>query len=95
MYGSRMKTGVHYDETYALVVSWNSVRMVLAMLANNNWCTKQIDYVLAYPQVPVEKTPYMVIPKCFEVEGGSSKDYLLQVRRNIYGQKQAGRVWNA
>jgi hypothetical protein len=65
--GSRMKAGVHYDETYAPVASWNSVRMLLAMSAMNNWCTKQIDYVLAYPQSPVENTLYMVIPKGFEL----------------------------
>ena len=33
---------------------------------------------------------YMEVPKGFEVQG----DYFLQLLRNLYGQKQAGRVWN-
>jgi hypothetical protein len=34
--GSRMKDGVHYDEIYAPMASWKSVRMMLAMLDVNN-----------------------------------------------------------
>ena len=37
---------------------------------------------------------YMKIPKDFEVEGGNEEDYVLKIKRNYYGQKQAGRVWN-
>ena len=36
----------------------------------------------------------MEIPKGFEIEGGDKKDYVLKLHRNIYGQVQAGRVWN-
>jgi hypothetical protein len=92
--GSRMKQGEHYDETYAPVASWNSVRMLLAMTAVHNWHTTQIDYVLAFPQAPVERDIYMKIPKGFEIDEGNTDDYVLRLHRNVYGQKQAGRVWN-
>lgn len=93
--GSRMKRGEHYDETYAPVASWNSVRMLLTMTVAHGWHTKQIDYVQAFAQAPVEKTLYMRIPAGVELEDGSNpKDYVLKIHRNIYGQKQAGRVWN-
>ena len=91
--GSRMKKVVHYDQTYAPVASWNSIRVLLAMVAAWGWHTKQIDYVLAFPQAPVEKEIYMRIPKGFEVDG-NNHDHVLKVNRNVYGQKQAGRVWN-
>jgi len=92
--GSRMKQGQHYDQTYAPVASWNSIRTLLIMSALNNWHTRQIDYVLAFPQAPVERQIFMEIPKGFQVEGENSKDYVLELHRNVYGQKQAGRVWN-
>jgi len=92
--GSRMKEGVHYNETYAPVASWNLIRMSLTLSAVHGWHTKQIDYVLAYTQAPVEKELYMHIPKGFDIEGHDTKDFVLQIHRNIYGQKQAGRVWN-
>jgi hypothetical protein len=93
--GSRMRHGIHYDETYAPVASWNSVRMLLTLTVVHGWHTKQIDYVQAFAQAPVEKTLYMKIPAGVELEKGeNTKDYVLKIHRNIYGQKQAGRVWN-
>ena len=94
--GSRMKQGVHYDQTYAPVASWSSVRLLLTLAAVYGWHTTQLDYVLAYPQAPVEREIYMEIPKGFDLtdEALSKKDYVLKLHRNVYGQKQAGRVWN-
>jgi len=92
--GSRMKHGVHYDQTYAPVASWNSIRTLLIMSALHKWHTRQIDYVLAFPQAPVEREIYMEIPKGFKIDEGNTKDYVLKLHRNVYGQKQASRVWN-
>ncbi|KAI2494626.1 hypothetical protein MHU86_19904 [Fragilaria crotonensis] len=93
--GSRMKRGEHYDETYAPVASWNSVRMLLTMTVAHGWHTKQIDFVQAFAQAPVEKTLYMKVPAGMELEDDSNpNDFVLKIHRNIYGQKQAGRVWN-
>ncbi len=37
----------------------------------------------------------MKVPAGVKIEGGGdTKDYVLKIHRNIYGQKQAGRVWN-
>ena len=92
--GSRMEKGRDYDQTYAPVANWASIRLVLALVSAFNWHTTQIDYVLAYPQAPVEREVYMEIPRGYELEGGKSKtDYALQLHANLYGQKQAGRVW--
>jgi hypothetical protein len=92
--GSKMRPGEHYDQTYAPVASWTSVRLLLTLAALHGWKTTQIDYVLAFPQAPVERDIYMEIPKGYEVEGADRKDWVLKIHRNIYGQKQAGRVWN-
>jgi Reverse transcriptase (RNA-dependent DNA polymerase) len=65
------------------------------MTVAHGWHTKQIDFVQAFAQAPVEKTLYMRIPAGVDLEDGSDpKDYVLKIHRNIYGQKQAGRVWN-
>ena len=92
--GSRMIKGVDYDETYAPVAKWSTIRLILSLAAVHNWHTRQLDYVLAFPQAPVERELYMEVPKGFVIEDGRSEDYLLKIKRNIYGQKQAGLVWN-
>ena len=92
--GSRMQQGVHYDQTYAPVASWKSIRLLLTMVAKCGWHSRQLDYVLAFPQAPVEKELYMKIPKGFKMNIPAGEEHVLKVHRNIYGQKQAGRVWN-
>ena len=60
-----------------------------------DWHTRQLDFVLAYPQAEVEGDIYMKLPKGFSLtEGRSSKTHVLKLLKNIYGLKQAGKVWN-
>ena len=93
--GSRMQKGIHYDQTYAPVASWKSIRLLLMLTIQNGWYSKQLDYVLAFPQAPVEKEIYMKIPKGFEIDGAKHNgEHVLKLHKNVYGQKQAGRVWN-
>ena len=94
--GSKQIKGVNYWDTYAPVTSWPTVRLLLTMAIIQGWHTKQLDFVLAFTQAPVEiDNLYMKIPRGFHVPNATSDtDYLLKVEKNIYGQKQAGRVWN-
>ena len=93
--GSKQVKGVNYWETYAPVASWPTIRTILMLVIAKGWYTRQIDYVLAYTQADVElDNLYMHIPKGFEVPDGHNKNYVLKINRNVYGQKQAGRVWN-
>ena len=62
------------------------------MIVLHNWTTKQIDYVQAFPQAPAEKYLYLKVLAGFEVEGGKKGDYALNLHKNFYEQKQAGRV---
>jgi len=83
--GSKQQYGKHYDETYSTVIQWSSTRFFLIQALLDNWYTWQIDFV--------EKELYMEIPKGVTLEGANRKDYVLQLLRNLYGQKQAGHVW--
>ncbi|KAL7485605.1 hypothetical protein ACHAW6_011196 [Cyclotella cf. meneghiniana] len=49
---------------------------------------------MTYTQAPIEMDLYMEIPHGIETTEGNRKDYVLQLPANIYGQKQAGSVWN-
>ena len=93
--GSSMKKGVHYEQSYAPVASWSSIRLALAIATAHNWASTQVDYVLAFPQAPVECPVYMDIPRGFEMAEGLSKtDYALLLHGNVYGQNQAAHIWN-
>ena len=70
--------------------------MSLAII--NNWHTRQIDFVQAFTQADIERDLYMKLPPGFVVPGKQlseedRKNYVLKLEKNLYGQKQAGRVW--
>jgi hypothetical protein len=50
---------------------------------------------LAYPEADVDRPLYMEIPKGVQVTSQpiSMETYVLQLMKNLYGQKQAGQVW--
>ena len=92
--GSRMREGEDYDKTYAPVASWMSMRLLLIFILAFGWHTQQVDYVAACTQAPIDRDMYMEFPSGFEVSGGiDRKAVVLKLHRNLYGQKQAGRVW--
>jgi len=63
--GSRQKPGLHCGKTHAPVAKWNSMRTMLILSAVNNWHTKQLDFVLAFTQAPVDREIFMKMPKGF------------------------------
>jgi hypothetical protein len=60
--GSKQREGIDYDQTYAPVATWESIRLLLGMVLKNKWKTKQLDYVLAFPQAPVDRECFMKMP---------------------------------
>jgi len=86
--GSRQVKGQDYWDTYAPVATWVSICLILAKAIIQGWHSKQIDFVMAYTQAPVERDMYIEVPKGFKVEGDS--DYVLQIHKIIEDMKQAG-----
>ena len=89
----KQEHGVNYWETYTTVVGWPTIRKFFNLMVLNNWQSRQINFVLAFPQEDIECDMHMDVPIGFDVEG-DAKDYVLLLKRNLYGQEQAGRVWN-
>jgi hypothetical protein len=85
---------MNYYETYAPVVTWFSIRLLIVIGILHGWALRQCDFIMAYPQAPIECDMYMELPQGIQVAEGDSRDYVLKLLKNIYGQKQAGRVWN-
>ena len=91
--GSKQVQGRDYDQTYAPTASWPTIRLMLVMSLMNNWCTKQIDFVQAYPQAPISHKQYVELPKGIKIEGIDPREYVFEAHKNIYGGKDAGRQW--
>ena len=94
LHGGKQVYGVNYFETYAPVVTWFVIRLMIIIAMITHRALRQIDFVMAYTQAPIETDLYMEIPYGIETTTGSTKDYVLKLLANMYGQKQAGRIWN-
>ena len=103
-HGGMTEKGVHYDNTFAPVVTWTTVRFLLIQSLIHKWHTRQIDFVLAYPQAKVSHDLYMLVPEKFKVENGKLKldqdapspwkqSHKLKLLQNLYGLKDAGATW--
>ncbi len=79
-HGSMQTWGQNYWETYAPVVNWASVQLVLAIAKIQCLSTKSIDFVLAFPQADLEIPVYMELPIGFDApEGGNCISYVLKL----------------
>jgi hypothetical protein len=94
LHGGKQIYGMNYFETYAPVVTWFAIRLMIIFGIIFCWALHQVDFVMAYPQTPIEMDIYMELAQGIQTAHGNSKDHMLKLETNIYGQKQAGRVWN-
>jgi len=92
--GGKQEFGANYYETYAPVVTWFAIPLLITIGIIFGWALRQCDFIMAYPQAPIECDMYMELPQGIQVSEGEPSDYVLKLLKKIYGQKQAGRVWN-
>ena len=91
IHGGKEEYKVNYYETFSPVVTWITIRLTLTFAILSGWYSRRIDFVLAFPQAPIEFDMFMEIPKGIAVEGGSQKTYVLKLLKNLYDLKLAAR----
>ena len=91
-HGGQQQWGVNYWDTYAPVVSWSSVRILLTLAKLHNFHTKSVDFVQAYPQANI-KYPIYLKPPAGIVLNDNNGQLVLKLLKNLYGLKDAGRTW--
>ena len=93
VHGGQQQHGVNFWDTYSPVVTWTSIRFLLLVCLCQGWASKQLDFVLAYPQAPVECDMYLELLKGFTYKG-DRKSHVLKLIKNVYGTRQGARVWS-
>ena len=87
--GFLQKEGVDYSETFAPVVKYKSLRLLLGIANQRNMEVHQMDVTTAFLHGDLEEEIYMVPPEGLEEQGKVWK-----LERSLYGLKQAPRCWN-
>jgi hypothetical protein len=99
--GDRQIEGVDFFETYAPVVNWQTVRLMLVMSLLMGLSTRQVDYTAAFVHADIDKDPnwenmsdeerkrsgvYIDMPRGF-----STHNRVLKLKKSLYGLKQSPR----
>jgi hypothetical protein len=81
---------VDYFDTFAPVIRTESLRILLAHIAVEDFEVYQMDVVSAYLLGELEEDVYLKPPKGLKLPYSK----VLKLRKGIPGLKQSGRVWN-
>ncbi|KAI1001438.1 Retrovirus-related Pol polyprotein from transposon TNT 1-94 [Podosphaera aphanis] len=80
--------GLDYDETFAPVVRFDSLRLLLAISASKKWKPRQLDIKTAFLYGILKEEIYLELP-----EGYRKENHVARLKRCIYGLKQSPREW--
>jgi hypothetical protein len=83
--------GVNYDETFAPVARYTSIRTIIAIAAEMGWRIHQMDVKTAFLNGFIEEEVYIEQPQGFEVS--DRETHMCLLRKALYGLKQAPRAW--
>jgi hypothetical protein len=88
--GFSQKYGIDFEETFAQVIRYESVRMLLAIAAYEDLEIYQFDVRTAFLHGELKEEIYMHQPEGFS--DGTNRVCLL--KKGLYGLKQAPKAWN-
>ena len=90
--GFTQRWGEDYDETFAPVAKYTSIRTLLAVLAGRkNTTIHQMDVNTAFLYSPLDETVYVEQPEGFAAPG--KEDHVCLLQKALYGLKQSPRPW--
>ena len=91
--GFLQQEGVDFDDAFAPVARMESVRLLLALAAQEGWRVHHMDVKSAFLNGDLKEEVYVHQPPGFTIPGQEGK--VLRLRKALYGLRQAPRAWNA
>ena len=82
--GDMQIPGIDFDETYAPVVSWITIRVLLILSIFLGLHTAQLDYVAAFTQSSLNEDVYVEMPRGYKEDG-----YVFKQNKCLYVLRQS------
>ena len=93
--GDQQLEGVDFFETYAPVVQWTTVRLLLILEMLLGLKSKQGDVTAAFlhADIPEDEKVYVNMPRGFEQFSKNGRKKCLKLRKTLYGLRQSPRAF--
>lgn len=89
--GYSQRHGIDYNEVFAPVARWDTIRTILALATHKGWYVYQLDVKSAFLHGELNEAVFIDQPQGYEKQSEEHKVYKL--RKALYGLKQAPRAW--
>jgi hypothetical protein len=89
--GFSQKEGIDYEETFAPIARYTSIKTIIALATKMKWKLHQMDVKTTFLNGVIEEKVYIEQPQGFEAE--DRKTHVCRLKKALYGLKQAPRVW--
>ena len=89
--GYSQRKGIDYEEVYAPVVRFETIRLLFAFAALKGWQIHHLDVKSAFLNGEINEVIHVKQPEGFLVKG--KEGYVLRLKKALYGLKQAPRAW--
>jgi hypothetical protein len=89
--GFSQKEGIDYDEIFAPVARYSSIRTIISLAAVFGWKLHQMDVKTAFLNGEVEEEVYIEQPEGFILH--NKRSHVCKLKKALYGLKQAPRAW--
>ena len=96
--GYSQQAGVDYQETFAPVAKFTTLRLLLALSCENDWEIEGMDVKTGFLNGELEEEIYMEIPEGVAIavnkqRGGYNRPLAYRLIKSMYGLKQSPRAW--
>ena len=83
--GFTKKEGIDYDETFALVASYTTIRSIISLAIVFGWKLHQMDVKTTFLNGNIDEEVYIEQPEGFVTHGDKSR--VCKLRKSLYGLK--------
>ncbi len=92
--GHQQRLGMDFDDVYAPVMTYTSVRVLLAVAAKMNMHVHQLDAVAAFLNGKLDKPAFMWPPPGEPTHNANGQRLVCKLTKALYGLHEAPRIWN-
>lgn len=90
--GYRQIKGIDFQESFAPVVRYDSLRVLMAIAAMQDLELVQLDVATAFLNGDIDEEIYITQPEGYIIPGRETE--VCKLNKSLYGIRQASRIWN-